>query len=168
MILEDKRSELGRRCSDTFVSLKKTCRKLGVSFRAIHSGTRPRTARPPLARPHAAAGPRDDIASRRSLLTTPFLDRFTRSDRSPPPSLFSTPATPTRASNHGVIETLRSCGFCQTLFRFRPVTHGWIYCGSAAGRLTRGVRCSKLMLSRVSRTGQANTTGQAKQGTGEK
>ena len=27
------RSELGRRCRDTFVSLKKTCRKLGVSFR---------------------------------------------------------------------------------------------------------------------------------------
>jgi len=26
------RSELGRRCRDTFVSLKKTCRKLGVSF----------------------------------------------------------------------------------------------------------------------------------------
>ena len=27
------RSELGRRCRDTFISLKKTCRKLGVSFR---------------------------------------------------------------------------------------------------------------------------------------
>jgi hypothetical protein len=26
------RSELGRRCRDTFVSLKKTCRKLGISF----------------------------------------------------------------------------------------------------------------------------------------
>jgi hypothetical protein len=26
------RSELGRRCRDTFLSLKKTCRKLGVSF----------------------------------------------------------------------------------------------------------------------------------------
>jgi hypothetical protein len=26
------RSALGRRCRDTFVSLKKTCRKLGVSF----------------------------------------------------------------------------------------------------------------------------------------
>jgi hypothetical protein len=26
------RSDLGRRCRDTFVSLKKTCRKLGVSF----------------------------------------------------------------------------------------------------------------------------------------
>ena len=26
------RSESGRRCRDTFVSLKKTCRKLGVSF----------------------------------------------------------------------------------------------------------------------------------------
>ena len=26
------RSELGRRCRDTFTSLKKTCRKLGVSF----------------------------------------------------------------------------------------------------------------------------------------
>jgi hypothetical protein len=26
------RSELGRRCRDTFISLKKTCRKLGVSF----------------------------------------------------------------------------------------------------------------------------------------
>ena len=26
------RSELGHRCRDTFVSLKKTCRKLGVSF----------------------------------------------------------------------------------------------------------------------------------------
>ena len=28
------RSDLGRRCRDTFISLKKTCRKLGVSFRA--------------------------------------------------------------------------------------------------------------------------------------
>jgi hypothetical protein len=28
------RSELGRRCRDTFISLKKSCRKLGVSFRA--------------------------------------------------------------------------------------------------------------------------------------
>jgi hypothetical protein len=27
------RSELGRRCRDTFISLKKTCRKPGVSFR---------------------------------------------------------------------------------------------------------------------------------------
>jgi len=26
------RSDLGRRCRDTFISLKKTCRKLGVSF----------------------------------------------------------------------------------------------------------------------------------------
>jgi len=26
------RSEMGRRCRDTFTSLKKTCRKLGVSF----------------------------------------------------------------------------------------------------------------------------------------
>jgi hypothetical protein len=26
------RSELGRRCRDTFASLKKTCRKLGISF----------------------------------------------------------------------------------------------------------------------------------------
>ena len=26
------RSDLGRRCRDTFTSLKKTCRKLGVSF----------------------------------------------------------------------------------------------------------------------------------------
>jgi hypothetical protein len=26
------RSELGRQCRDTFISLKKTCRKLGVSF----------------------------------------------------------------------------------------------------------------------------------------
>lgn len=26
------RSELGRRCRDTFTSLKKTCRKLGISF----------------------------------------------------------------------------------------------------------------------------------------
>jgi len=26
------RSEVGRRCRDTFISLKKTCRKLGVSF----------------------------------------------------------------------------------------------------------------------------------------
>ena len=26
------RSELGRRCRDTFTSLKKTCRKLGLSF----------------------------------------------------------------------------------------------------------------------------------------
>ncbi len=26
------RSEAGRRCRDTFASLKKTCRKLGVSF----------------------------------------------------------------------------------------------------------------------------------------
>jgi hypothetical protein len=26
------RSELGRQCRDTFTSLKKTCRKLGVSF----------------------------------------------------------------------------------------------------------------------------------------
>ncbi len=26
------RSEAGRRCRDTFTSLKKTCRKLGVSF----------------------------------------------------------------------------------------------------------------------------------------
>jgi hypothetical protein len=26
------RSEQGRRCRDTFISLKKTCRKLGVSF----------------------------------------------------------------------------------------------------------------------------------------
>ena len=26
------RSELGRRCRDTFISLKKTCRKLDVSF----------------------------------------------------------------------------------------------------------------------------------------
>ncbi len=26
------RSESGRRCRDTFASLKKTCRKLGVSF----------------------------------------------------------------------------------------------------------------------------------------
>lgn len=29
------RSELGRRCRDTFLSLKKTCRKLGLSFRAF-------------------------------------------------------------------------------------------------------------------------------------
>ena len=28
------RSEEGRRCRDTFMSLKKTCRKLGVSFQA--------------------------------------------------------------------------------------------------------------------------------------
>ena len=27
------RSELGRRCRDTFPSLKKTCRKLGIRFR---------------------------------------------------------------------------------------------------------------------------------------
>jgi hypothetical protein len=27
-----RRSELGRRCRDTLISLKKTCRKLGVSF----------------------------------------------------------------------------------------------------------------------------------------
>ena len=26
------RSDLGRRCRDTFLSLKKTCRKLGISF----------------------------------------------------------------------------------------------------------------------------------------
>jgi hypothetical protein len=26
------RSDLGRKCRDTFTSLKKTCRKLGVSF----------------------------------------------------------------------------------------------------------------------------------------
>ena len=26
------RSELGRQCRDTFASLKKTCRKLGISF----------------------------------------------------------------------------------------------------------------------------------------
>ena len=26
------RSELGRKCRDTFISLKKTCRKLGISF----------------------------------------------------------------------------------------------------------------------------------------
>jgi hypothetical protein len=26
------RSDLGRRCRDTFMSLKRTCRKLGVSF----------------------------------------------------------------------------------------------------------------------------------------
>ncbi len=26
------RSDLGRRCRDTFASLKKTCRKLGISF----------------------------------------------------------------------------------------------------------------------------------------
>jgi hypothetical protein len=26
------RSDLGRQCRDTFISLKKTCRKLGVSF----------------------------------------------------------------------------------------------------------------------------------------
>jgi hypothetical protein len=26
------RSDLGRRCRDTFLSLKKTCRKLGLSF----------------------------------------------------------------------------------------------------------------------------------------
>ncbi len=26
------RSDLGRRCRDTFISLKKTCRKLGVPF----------------------------------------------------------------------------------------------------------------------------------------
>ena len=26
------RSDLGRQCRDTFASLKKTCRKLGVSF----------------------------------------------------------------------------------------------------------------------------------------
>src|ERR1019366_7860626 len=26
------RSDVGRRCRDTFISLKKTCRKLGVSF----------------------------------------------------------------------------------------------------------------------------------------
>ncbi|GAM52744.1 hypothetical protein EBME_1207 [bacterium endosymbiont of Mortierella elongata FMR23-6] len=26
------RSELGRQCRDTFFSLKKTCRKLGISF----------------------------------------------------------------------------------------------------------------------------------------
>jgi len=26
------RSDLGKRCRDTFASLKKTCRKLGVSF----------------------------------------------------------------------------------------------------------------------------------------
>lgn len=29
------RSDLGRRCRDTFISLKKTCRKLGVSFGAF-------------------------------------------------------------------------------------------------------------------------------------
>jgi len=28
----DLRGRLGRRCRDTFVSLKRTCRKLGVSF----------------------------------------------------------------------------------------------------------------------------------------
>jgi hypothetical protein len=28
------RSDLGRRCRDTFMSLKKTCRKLGISFQA--------------------------------------------------------------------------------------------------------------------------------------
>lgn len=35
------RSELGRRCRDTFISLKKTCRKLGVSFwRYLHDRIR--------------------------------------------------------------------------------------------------------------------------------
>ena len=48
------RSELGRRCRDTFVSLKKTCRKLGVSFwRYLHDrigGAREIVALPELLR----------------------------------------------------------------------------------------------------------------------
>ena len=42
------RSELGRRCRDTFISLKKTCRKLGVSFwRYLQDRIRGRTKSSP-------------------------------------------------------------------------------------------------------------------------
>lgn len=44
------RSDLGRRCRDTFTSLKKTCRKLGVSFRGyLNDRTRGQQAIAPLA-----------------------------------------------------------------------------------------------------------------------
>jgi Transposase IS66 family len=43
------RSDLGRRCRDTFISLKKTCRKLGVSFRAyLHDRLTKANRIPPL------------------------------------------------------------------------------------------------------------------------
>jgi len=54
------RSDLGRRCRDTFLSLKKTCRKLGVSFheflfdRLTQAGSIP--SLPELMRTIAAAG----------------------------------------------------------------------------------------------------------------
>ena len=54
------RSDLGRQCRDTFASLKKTCRKLGVSFwlylldRVSLSNTIPPL--PTLIRNSAAAG----------------------------------------------------------------------------------------------------------------
>ena len=62
------RSESGRRCRDTFIGLKKTCRKLGRVLLAVSSGSPPRSAcNSYLAGPHAASGPgdvtyRDDIA----------------------------------------------------------------------------------------------------------
>ena len=43
------RSDLGSRCRDTFISLKKTCRKLGVSFRAyLHDRLNQANRIPPL------------------------------------------------------------------------------------------------------------------------
>lgn len=55
------RSELGRRCRDTFVSLKKTCRKLGISFWQFLNdrlrGTGAITPLPELIRRRAEAAP---------------------------------------------------------------------------------------------------------------
>jgi hypothetical protein len=60
------RNDAGRRCRDTFASLKKTCRKLGVRFwdylqdRLRGLGSLPRLAE--LIRPRAAASARKIIA----------------------------------------------------------------------------------------------------------
>ena len=49
------RSDLGRRCRDTFTSLKKTCRKLGISFweylndRVVGGGVKEQIAEEPKA-----------------------------------------------------------------------------------------------------------------------
>ena len=55
------RSEEGRRCRDTFTSLKKTCRKLGISFwQYLHDRLARVNAIPPLpevVRAAAAGGP---------------------------------------------------------------------------------------------------------------
>ena len=56
------RSDLGRRCRDTFASLKKTCRKLGISFwhylnaRNSGSNTIPQLSELVRQRAHEAAG----------------------------------------------------------------------------------------------------------------